>query len=178
MDTSSVIAKAHISQLQAMRLKLNDEAQIIAAVGGQSVAGKVTLISPALDPNSTTVEVWVTAPNKTQQLRPGSAAKVQIKTKQVQQALAIPQNAVTQNESGKPAVLVVEGDVAHLREVQTGIKDDETGLIEVVSGLKAGEIVVTDQAYGLPDKTKVKVQTAESPGQPPTANSSGKGEKE
>jgi HlyD family secretion protein len=178
MDTSSVIAKAHISQLQAMRLKLNDEAQIIAAVGGQSVAGKVTLISPALDPNSTTVEVWVTAPNKTQQLRPGSAAKVQIKTKQVQQALAIPQNAVTQNESRKPAVLVVEGDVANLREIQTGIKDDETGLIEVVSGLKAGEIVVTDQAYGLPDKTKVKVQTAESPGQPPTANSSGKGEKE
>jgi multidrug efflux pump subunit AcrA (membrane-fusion protein) len=104
--------------------------------------------------------------------------KVKIRTNQVQQALAIPQNAVTQNESGKTAVLVVEGDVAHLREVQTGIKDDETGLVQVVSGLKPGEIVVTDQAYGLPDKTKVKVQTAETPGQPPTANSSGKEDKE
>jgi multidrug efflux pump subunit AcrA (membrane-fusion protein) len=177
MDTSSVIAKAHISQTQAMRLKINDEAEIIAAGSEHSVAGKVTLISPALDPNSTTVEVWVTAANKNQQVRPGSAVKVQIKTKQVQQALAIPQNAIIQNEGGKPAVLVVEGDVANLREIQTGIKDDETGLVQVTSGLKAGEVVVTDQAYGLPDKTKVKVQTAESAGQP-SANSSGKGEKE
>jgi HlyD family secretion protein len=173
-----VIAKAHISQEQAMRLKINDEAEINAAGSEQPVAGKVTLISPALDPNSTTVEVWVTAPNKTQQLRPGSAVKVEIKTKQVQQALAIPHNAIVQSESGKPAVLVVEGDVANLREIQTGIKDDEAGMVQVVSGLKAGELIVTDQAYGLPDKTKVKVQTTETPGQKPSANSSGKGEKE
>src|SRR5205807_1925126 len=141
---------------QAMRLKVSDEAEIISPGSDHPVAGKVTLISPALDPNSTTVEVWVTALNKTQQLRPGSAVKVQIKTNQVQQALAIPQNAIIQGENGKLAVLVVEGDVANLREIQTGIKDDETRLIQVTSGLKPGDVVVTDQAYGLPDKTKVK----------------------
>jgi RND family efflux transporter MFP subunit len=178
MDTSSVIAKAHISQIEAMRLKLNDPGEIIAAGLEAPIAGKVSLISPALDPNSTTVEIWVTAPNKDQQLRPGSAVKVEIKTKQVQQALAIPQNAIVQSEGGKPAVMLVEGDVAHLREIQTGIKDTEAGLVQVVFGLKPGDVVVTDQAFGLPDKTKVKVQTAETPGQSPAANSSRKDEKE
>jgi HlyD family secretion protein len=178
MDTSSVIAKAHISQVQAIRLKVNDPAAIVAAGADQPVEGKVTLISPALDPNSTTVEIWVTAANKSQQLRPGSAVRVQVKTKQVQQGLAVPQNAVVQNESGKPTVLVVEGDVAHLREIQTGIADSTAGLIQVVSGLKAGESVVTDQAYGLPDRTKVKIAAAEKPEQPAAKDSSGKDEKD
>jgi HlyD family secretion protein len=178
MDTSSVIAKAHISQLQAMELKVNDPAEIITAGTEQPIAGEVSLISPALDPNSTTVEIWVTAPNKDQQLRPGSAVKVEIKTKQVQQALAIPQNAIVQSEGGKPTVMVVEGDVAHLREIQTGIKDAEAGLVQVLSGLKPGEMVVTDQAFGLPDKTKVKVQPTEAPGQAPAASPSGKEDKE
>jgi HlyD family secretion protein len=178
MDTSSVIAKAHISQVQAMRLKVSDPAEIVAAGAEKPVEGKVTLISPALDPNSTTVEIWVTALNKGQQLRPGSAVRVQVKTKQVQQGLAVPQNAVVQNESGKATVLVVEGDVAHLREIQTGISDATAGLIQVVSGLKAGEVVVTDQAYGLPDKTKVKVEAAEKPEQPAAKDSSGKEEKD
>ncbi|MCU1286081.1 MAG: secretion protein HlyD [Acidobacteriales bacterium] len=165
MDTSSIIAKAHISQVQAMQLKVNDPAEIVVT-GAEATSGKVTLISPALDPNSTTVEIWVTAPNKTQQLRPGSAAKVEIKTKQVQQALAVPLNAVVVAD-GKSTVLVVEGDAAHAREIQTGITDSAAGLVQVVSGLKAGDVVVTNQAYGLPDKTKVKVEAAETPGQQP-----------
>ena len=62
MDTSSVIANAHIPQAAAAALKVGDAATIMAP-GGTQVNGKVTLVSPALDPNSTTVEVWVAAPN-------------------------------------------------------------------------------------------------------------------
>lgn len=178
MDTSSVIAKAHISQVQATRLKLNDEAEIVAAGFDQHFAGKVSLISPALDPNSTTVEVWVTADNKSRDLRPGSPVKIEIKSTQLKNALAIPQNAVVKNESGKETILVVENNVANVREIQTGITDAESGLVQVVSGLKPGELVVTDQAYGLPDKTKVKIEAAEVPGQPAAKDSSGKEEKD
>ncbi len=67
MDTSSVIARAHIPQEQAAALKVGDAATITAP-GDIQVNGKVTLVSPALDPNSTTVEVWVEAPNPDGQL--------------------------------------------------------------------------------------------------------------
>ena len=62
MDTSSVIARAHIPQAAAATLKVGDAATLTAP-GDIQVNGKVTLVSPALDPNSTTVEVWVAAPN-------------------------------------------------------------------------------------------------------------------
>ena len=77
MDTSSVIARAHIPQNDAAALKPGDVATITAA-GGDRVQGKVTLVSPALDPNSTTVEVWIEAANPDGRLRPGTTVNVQM----------------------------------------------------------------------------------------------------
>jgi len=77
MDTSSVIARAHIPQDQAALLKLGDKATITVPGTGsdeaEPIEGKVTVVSPALDPNSTTVEVWVKAENPKGRLRPGRA---------------------------------------------------------------------------------------------------------
>src|SRR5258706_8484396 len=67
MDTSSVVARAHIPQDQAALLKLGDKATITVPGAGpdqaEPIEVKVTVVSPALDPNSTTVEVWVKADN-------------------------------------------------------------------------------------------------------------------
>src|SRR5579871_3928589 len=60
MDLSHVIAKAHIPQAEAALLKVGDAATMKGA-GGEDLKGKVTVVSPALDPSSTTVEVWVQA---------------------------------------------------------------------------------------------------------------------
>ncbi len=174
MDTSSVIAKAHISQVYAVQLKVGNAAQIEATGIEAPMTGKVTQISPALDPNSTTVEIWVTAKNPEGQLRPGSSAKISIQTRQVKDALAVPQNALLQSEDGKQTVAVVKDGVAQLRPVETGVRDSASGLVQVTSGLKAGEVVVTNAAYGLPDKTKVKVAPA---GQPENSGQNGKGDK-
>jgi RND family efflux transporter MFP subunit len=162
MDISTIIAKAHVSQSQAVRLKIGDPAEIQVQGFEKPIPAKVSLISPALDPNSTTVEVWVKADNKGKNLRPGSAAKVEMQSQHEEHALAIPQNSVVKDETGKTTVLVVDGEVVHLREVQLGIVDSEAGFVQVSSGLKAGETVVTNQSFGLPDKTKVKIQEAES----------------
>src|SRR5437762_4215220 len=61
MDLSQVIAKAHVSQSDAAVLKIGDPATIIVPGETQAVKGKVSVISPALDLNSTTVEIWVQA---------------------------------------------------------------------------------------------------------------------
>src|SRR5262249_51780821 len=59
MDVSQVIARAHVSQDDARQLQVGDMANLLPSDGGAAVPGKVTVISPALDPASTTVEVWV-----------------------------------------------------------------------------------------------------------------------
>jgi len=172
MDTSQVIAKAHVSQEYAAQVKLGAAATITATGVDAPVAGKVTQVSPALDPNSTTVEIWVTAKNPAGQLRPGSAAKIAIETKRAKGALAVPEKALVTTEDGKQEVAVVSGDTAEMKPVETGIADATAGLVQVTSGLKAGDVVVNN-AYGLPDKVKVKIDS----GQPAKSNEDAKGDK-
>ena len=160
MDISQVIAKAHIPQTDALQLHKGDAATISLAGLDKSVEGKVSLISPALDPNSTTVEVWVQALNPDQQLRPGTTAQIAITAQTVKGALVVPPAALLNAKGDAAQVMVVDSqNQANSRDVKTGITSDQQ--VQIVSGLKQGEMVVTEGAYGLPDKTKVKIEKPE-----------------
>ena len=67
MDLSKVVARAYISPQQAAELHVGDAASILPGNGESEIAGKVSVVSPALDPNSTTVQVWVEAANPGEQ---------------------------------------------------------------------------------------------------------------
>ena len=154
MDTSSVIAKVHIPQEQAALLKVGDAATI-SGRDTPAKEGKLTLVSPAVDPNSTTVEVWVETENAKGTLRPGSTVQVQIVARQVPDAITIPAAALLQNPEGGRSVMVVGTDQhAHQTEVEVGIRNPD--LVQIIKGLTAGQTVVTTGAYGLPDNTRVK----------------------
>ncbi len=156
MDTSGIIAKAHIPEADAQILRKGNKATIDAP-GLESVPATVTLVSPALDPGSTTVEVWIEAKNEKQRLRPGVTARVSITAEVVHDALAIPAVSLVNVNGDSAQVMVINSEgAAEARDVKIGIQTPEQ--VQIVSGLKPGEQVVTQGAYGLPDKTKVKVE--------------------
>jgi HlyD family secretion protein len=156
MDTSQVVARAHIPQEQAALLKVGDAATISAPGVDEKVPAKVTIVSPALDPNSTTVEVWVQADNRAQKLRPGSTVSVTMVAAKVADALVIPATSVLTAEDGSTTVMVAGSDnVAHETKVAVGFKEGDR--VQITSGLSAGQQVVTTGAYGLPDKTKITI---------------------
>lgn len=160
MDVSQVIAKAHIPQPDAALLKLGDKATIEVPGMDKPVEGKVTVISPALDPNSTTVEVWVQAKNKGTSLKPGTSVNVSMLAKTFPDALAVPADAVLTAEDGSSSVMQVGSDNrAHKKNVKTGVRDGDD--IQIVEGLKEGDKVVSPGAYGLPDNAKIEVQAPE-----------------
>lgn len=164
MDLSHVIAKAHIPQADAEVLKVGDGATLAAPGLSRPIPAKVTVVSPALDPNSTTVEVWVEAANPRQQLRPGSSVHVAMVAQTIPDALTVPASAVLTAPDGTTSVMVVGSDGrAHQRDIKTGVR--QANEVQVVSGLNPGERVVTLGAYGLPDNTRVQLQ-ASSPPQP------------
>jgi len=166
MDTSSVTARAHIPQSETAALKPGDAATIHAP-GGVQVAGKVTLISPALDPNSTTVEVWVEAANPDGRLRPGSAVSVAMVAKTVNDAVMVPASAVLKSAEGTATVMIVSQDRAHQVAVETGIRQGDR--VQITKGLGGNETVIVSGAYGLPDNTQVKLAPA--PSEKPGADS-------
>jgi HlyD family secretion protein len=136
---------------------------VTIAGADEPVKGKVTLVSPALDLGSTTVEVWVQAPNTDGVLKAGASASLSMVAKTVSDAFIVPAQALITDEDGKKSLMVVGSDgMAHKRDVETGIQTTES--IQIVSGVKPGEQVVSVGAYGLPDNTKVKVEAAPQPG--------------
>jgi HlyD family secretion protein len=169
MDLSRIIAKAHIPQSDALLLHKGDKASITIAGSEEKIEGAVTVVSPALDPNSTTVEVWVQAANPGQQLRPGMTVELLMVAKNVPEALVIPTTALLNAHGDSAQVMVIDSEsIAQGRDVKTGIQNGDH--VQVVSGLQAGEQVVTLGAYGLPDRTKVKIEKPPATGE---ASSSG-----
>jgi len=168
MDTSALLAKAHIAQSLAQRLKVGDEASIVVPGLADPVHAKVTLISPALDPGSTTVELWVRVDNKAGALKVGTPVKVSITGRTVTQALKIPVASVLTAQDGSKSVMVVGNDgTAHRKSVTLDIQDSDE--VQVTNGVSPADMVITNGAYGLEDGTKVKVGPAEGDDAKPAA---------
>lgn len=162
MDLSQVIAKAHIPQEEAALLKAGDAATLEVPGSEAEVPGKVTLVSPALDIDSTTVEIWIQAPNQARALKPGTTVRVSIPAQQDPQAIVVPASAVLTAPDGGVSVMVMGSDQrAHQRTVKLGVRNGD--LVQITTGLKAGEQVITAGAYGLPDNTRVRVETGAAP---------------
>ncbi len=157
MNLSQVVARAHVPASEADLVKVGNTAEISAPGQEKPVAGKVTVVSPALDPNSTTVQVWVQASNPGSQLKPGAPVTVTVVVKKVPDALVIPRSALQSDSDSGPYVMVIDSaSVAHQTKVETGIEQD--GKIQITKGLKEGDLIVGQGAYGLPDSTKVNYQ--------------------
>lgn len=160
MDVSQVVARIHIAPDQAARLHTGDAATLVPP-DGTEVPAKVQLISPAVDPNSTTIEVWVKAANPRGELRPGTSVRVRILARAVPNAVVIPTTALLSNPDGGVYVMRAGSDgQAHQVQVDAGLKgtgvngEDET---QILKGLKPGEQVITVGGYGLPDRTRIRI---------------------
>jgi len=159
MDTSKLIAKAHIVQDEAVELKVGDAAELSLEGVDESLKGRVMLISPALDPGSTTIEVWVEAIKPGPALKPGMNVAIEAVAKSVKDAVVVPASAVYKNpEAGDYVLLAGSDGKAHLTKVKIGVRSKE--LAEIQSGLKEGDPVITAGGYALPDGTKIKIEAA------------------
>ena len=124
MDVSQVIARAHVSQEDAKHLKVGDTANLVPPDASALIPAKVTVISPALDPANTTVEVWVQAANPNGRLKPGTSVRAEMIAETVPSALVIPQAAVLTSPSGNTSVMVVDSEnKPHRKPVTLGIRD-------------------------------------------------------
>lgn len=172
MDTTSLLAKAHIAQSLAQQMKIGDDASIVVAGIADPVPAKVSLISPALDPGSTTIEIWVKAENKKGALKVGTPVKVLITGRTVENAVKVPTSAILTAEDGSKSVMVVGSDgAAHKKAVALGIQDGDD--VQITKGLTTNDMVITTGSYGLDEGAKVKVGPADEDEGKPAAGKGG-----
>ena len=138
------------------------------SLGAKPFTATVYHVGNVADPGTRQVEVlaWVKNPGE---LKPGFFAEVTLSSETRAGAVVVPEAAVQASEKGF-VVYAVQGDKARARPVQVGLRTG-TGLVEIVSGLKAGETVVVEGSDRLADGTTV--QAAPPAGGPAAGGSAG-----
>jgi HlyD family secretion protein len=159
MDTSALVAKLHIGQMQAQQLVLGAAATLTVPGIEKPVPAKVSLISPALDPGSTTVEVWLRAENPKGVLKAGTPVHATITGRTIANALTVPAEAIQVGQDGvsKFVMVIAPDSTAHKKVVTVGIQSADGA--QILSGLTAADMVISTGAYGLDENTKVKIGT-------------------
>ena len=139
-------------------MRVGQPASLTQPDSKEQVEGKVTVVSPAADPGTTTVQVWIQIQNPGERFKPGTAMHAAIATEVYKAATVVPVAAILPGEEGGTAVLTVSPDsIVHKRAVTLGVR--EGNQVQILSGANPGEEVVVVGGMGLDDKTKVKVVT-------------------
>ena len=157
VDISQVVARANVSVKDAANLNVGRPATITGPDG--NIGGKVTVVSPAVNPSTTTVEVWVQAANPGEKLKPGGTVRVTINAETVQNAIITPAAALLNADYVVQKVMISGKDnLAHERRIAIGSRQGDN--IEITSGVQEGEKVIVAGGLGLEDKAKIKVEAA------------------
>lgn len=124
---------------------------------GEPFTGRVVDVSPAVDVDSRTAKVRVQVPNSDGRLKTGMFAQGEILTGAASQAVLIPLAAVYRDDSSVKVsyVYVVDGGKARRRQVRIGREVAQK--LEIVEGLKPGDMLVPERSIELADGVPVKL---------------------
>ena len=110
------------------------------------------------DPTTGDVDAFVLLKNANGTLRPGLACRVQVWLPEVKDVLTIPVAAISDRD-GTPVVTAIRDGKAYEHPVRLGVSTEKQ--IQVMEGLKAGDLVTTEGGYGLPEGCPVQIVTGE-----------------
>lgn len=150
-----LLAYVHVPEKEFRKLAPGQPADVVVdALGGERFQGRISRISPTVDPQTGTFRARVEVPDATRHLKPGMFARVNIAYERRDNALQVPRTAII-DADGEQSVFVVAGAKAEQRRISTGLANN--GWIEVLDGLKGDERVVVVGQAGLKSGTAVKV---------------------
>jgi RND family efflux transporter MFP subunit len=150
----------------ATRLQNGMPARFTIQGDERQFSARITYVATAADAQSRMVDVTAEVDDERKdELKAGAFAEVTIPVGSSEQATVIPETAVRASEKGFIS-FVVDGDVAHERVVTVGMRTAE-GMVEVRSGLQAGELLVVRGGEALKDGVKVRVDAPQAPAAAP-----------
>lgn len=154
VDFDPLLVPIRVPERELPRLQLAQKAQLrVEAFGDRRFGAEVLRMSPVVDPASGTVEVTLKVDGEGV-LRPGMFASVFLEMDRRADALVVPKAALALDSLGN-TIYVVTGGAAERRDLQIGFRNED--LLEVVSGVEAGEPIVVVGQDGLADGTPVEV---------------------
>ncbi|MBP9127248.1 MAG: efflux RND transporter periplasmic adaptor subunit [Elusimicrobia bacterium] len=154
VDDSRMLVRSEVPERYAGRIATGQRVRVqVAARAETDVEGRITRVSPVVDPATRAVPMEVTLISSPGFLKSGMFASLSVVTSSKAGALTVPVDAIV--EEGDPAVFVVADGKAHRRPVAAGVRSETA--VEILSGLAEGDSVVVFGLFGLEDGSPVEV---------------------
>jgi membrane fusion protein (multidrug efflux system) len=159
IDPSSMRLEASVPSERIGDVRIGSEVTFqVRGYPGQTFTGKIVRISPAADPATRQVPIFVSIPNTSGRLIAGLFAEGRVNS-QAKHALVLPVGAIDMT-GPSPAVTRVRNGKAERVTVELGLRDPETERVEILSGLNEGDMVLTGGSRGVTPGTPVQVTGA------------------
>lgn len=130
----------------------------VNSYAGEKFRGRVIEVNPAVEAETRSARIRVHVDNNNGKLKAGMFAEGEIQTGVAQQAILVPASAVYREDrlASDSSVFLIEAGKAVRRTVQIGREHD--GTLEIISGLRAGDVVVAEQSIELAEGTRVEAR--------------------
>jgi RND family efflux transporter MFP subunit len=153
VDFYRVKISIEVSHQDIVRIKKGQSIVLkVSAFPEEEFQGRVSIVNLAADPMTKKFSVEVLVDNPNLILRPNTFGEVTFEVETHENALAVPQKAILESAF----VFVAKGDIAEKRDVVLGLEN--SSVIEIISGVEEGELVIVEGNYGLEDGAKIEVK--------------------
>ncbi len=158
VNLGNMYVTANVPENYLSKLKLNASVEVYLNAIGKTYKGKVRQVGTYINPNNRTFSIEIAVPNPDDLLRPNQVAVLKIEDYINKNALLIPENILTENAAKEKIVYVVsEGKETKVAQRIIEIGYTSGAMVEVKSGLKPGETIVTEGAKTLTNGANVEI---------------------
>lgn len=155
MDYRKLFMEVNLPGKELGRIKVDQTVRVMNyTMPEDTLKGKITQVSPALDPDTRSFKASLDIDNPDWLLRPGMFVKAEIVVASKDSAIVIPKDIITSSRDGK-IVYIVDRGAARRRVISTGLENPE--YVEVTEGLKKDERLVVRGFETLRNRSKVKI---------------------
>jgi RND family efflux transporter MFP subunit len=155
VNISRIQVHASVLESEIGKMQVGREVDLrFSAYPGKVFKGKVSAISPIVNPEYKTCKVFVDVENPEEELKPGMHAEVEIAAEIHKNKLLVPQDSIL-TRSQRKLLFVVEDGLAKWRYVEIGLENED--FAEILDGVEAGEQIIVEGHFTLAHDARVKI---------------------
>ena len=155
LDLSRVIVKVNIPELEILEIKIGQKVEVALYIMEEIIfSGEVKNIGLEADSNNRTFPVEIHVSNSERMLRPGMLARATFTKSIDDEQIVIPRHTILEKERGRVVYVFDKGKVFQ-RDIQVGLSQQDQ--VQVLQGLKKGELIVVEGHNKLSDSEEVNV---------------------
>ena len=158
VNLSNMYVSTEVPEIYVGKLKVGTAVNVGLTSLNKIYLGRIRQVGNNINPTNRSFGIEVAVPNPDNLLRPNQVAKLQIIDYTNKKAIAIPTNIILSNADGTKFVYVAEntkGNNATARKVEVTTGQSSGNATEILSGLKATDIVVTEGFNAIAEGTKL-----------------------